>query len=159
MDVPTLNLFLRPIITLTTVWNTGETGDKFCQATQVLLNLEIYLKPDLFLNPFKVSPSSWRPCSWSTRSRPRPTECSLWAHVASIPSPQTWEVWLFTRLWKDQLTRLLYVYLGVLYKRRHEARHPGWHSSDTILDWIRCRQKILFVLHGWGVKFKWLHLC
>ena len=27
MDVPTLNLFLRPILTVTSVWNTGETGD------------------------------------------------------------------------------------------------------------------------------------
>ena len=27
MDVPTLNMLLRSIITVTTVWNTGETGD------------------------------------------------------------------------------------------------------------------------------------
>ena len=27
MDVPTLRLFLRPILTATSVWNTGETGD------------------------------------------------------------------------------------------------------------------------------------
>ena len=27
MDVPTLSLFLRPILTVTSVWNTGETGD------------------------------------------------------------------------------------------------------------------------------------
>ena len=27
MDVPTLSTFLIPILTLTTVWNTGETGD------------------------------------------------------------------------------------------------------------------------------------
>ena len=27
MDVPTLYWVLRPILTVTTVWNTGETGD------------------------------------------------------------------------------------------------------------------------------------
>ena len=27
MDVPTLSMFLRPILTVTTVLNTGETGD------------------------------------------------------------------------------------------------------------------------------------
>ena len=27
MDVPTLNMLLRPIFTVTAVWNTGETGD------------------------------------------------------------------------------------------------------------------------------------
>ena len=27
MDVPTLSLFLRPILTVASVWNTGETGD------------------------------------------------------------------------------------------------------------------------------------
>ena len=27
MDVHTLNTFLRPILTVTSVWNTGETGD------------------------------------------------------------------------------------------------------------------------------------
>ena len=27
MDIPTLSMFLRPILTVTTVWNTGETGD------------------------------------------------------------------------------------------------------------------------------------
>ena len=27
MDVPTLSLFLRPILTVTSVWNTRETGD------------------------------------------------------------------------------------------------------------------------------------
>ena len=27
LDVPTLNTFSRPILTVTTVWNTGETGN------------------------------------------------------------------------------------------------------------------------------------
>ena len=27
MDVPTLSFFLRPILNVTSVWNTGETGD------------------------------------------------------------------------------------------------------------------------------------
>ena len=27
MDVPTLSLFLRPILTVTSVWNAGETGE------------------------------------------------------------------------------------------------------------------------------------
>ena len=27
MDVPTLGAFLRPMFTVTTVWNTGGTGD------------------------------------------------------------------------------------------------------------------------------------
>ena len=27
MDAPTLSTFLSPILTVTTVWNTGETGD------------------------------------------------------------------------------------------------------------------------------------
>ena len=27
MDVPTFSTFLRPILTVTTVWNTGGTGD------------------------------------------------------------------------------------------------------------------------------------
>ena len=29
MDVPTLDWVLRPILTVTIVWNTGETGDIF----------------------------------------------------------------------------------------------------------------------------------
>ena len=30
MDVPTLSSFLRPILTFTSVWNTGETSDIKC---------------------------------------------------------------------------------------------------------------------------------
>ena len=29
MDVPTLKLVLRPMLTVTTVWNTGEIGDMY----------------------------------------------------------------------------------------------------------------------------------
>ena len=29
MDVPTLSTFLMPILTVTSVWNTGETGNMF----------------------------------------------------------------------------------------------------------------------------------
>ena len=29
MDVPTLSSFLRPTLTVTLVWNTGETGDMY----------------------------------------------------------------------------------------------------------------------------------
>ena len=30
MNVPTLKLVLRPILSVTSVWNTGETGDIYC---------------------------------------------------------------------------------------------------------------------------------
>ena len=33
MDVIILDAFLRPILTVTTVWNTGETGDIYFEAT------------------------------------------------------------------------------------------------------------------------------
>ena len=41
MDVTILNLFLRPIVTVTYVWNTEETGDIYI------------LKRDLSLGPFE----------------------------------------------------------------------------------------------------------
>ena len=40
MDVPILRMCLRPILTVTAVWNTGETGDIYT-TVQVFLRFEI----------------------------------------------------------------------------------------------------------------------
>ena len=53
MDVPTLTTFLRPILTVTTVLNTGETGDMNSSATLAspaknnLLYIKMYLHMSL----------------------------------------------------------------------------------------------------------------
>ena len=39
MDVPTLNTFLSPMFTFTTVWNTGETGDINKTEKTVFINI------------------------------------------------------------------------------------------------------------------------
>ena len=40
MDVPTLSKFLSPIITVASIWNTGETGD-ICNLSSVVDRLAI----------------------------------------------------------------------------------------------------------------------
>ena len=57
MDVPTLNTFLSPMFTVTTVWNTGETGDIYtfvCFANKFLSSLK-----SLFSNIFYLSSKMW----------------------------------------------------------------------------------------------------
>ena len=43
MDVPILILFLRPILTVTSVWNTGETGDMYNGVSKT--PIEVLVKP------------------------------------------------------------------------------------------------------------------
>ena len=58
MDVPTLSAFLRPIITVTSVFNTGETGDINSLAEvslQLNVQINISLQNNNNNNRFKVN--------------------------------------------------------------------------------------------------------
>ena len=45
MDVPTLNMFLSPMFTVTIVWSTGETGD-------IYTDLFSKIKIDLYITEY-----------------------------------------------------------------------------------------------------------
>ena len=51
MYVPTLSMFLRPILTVTAVWNTGETGD---------IHIQTFINPwgSLVVSPAEVGSHS-----------------------------------------------------------------------------------------------------
>ena len=63
MDVHTLKLILRPILTDTSVWNTGETGNINGEAYEKLLIVNTQLVSNLkYSKAYFPSLSNWKMC-------------------------------------------------------------------------------------------------
>ena len=82
MDVPTLNTFLSPMFTVTTVWNTGEPGDIYpCPYTVFVIN------PFLFSYSGEMAESSMSGSNSLSLPAPAKRLCSQWTQTeCTFPS-------------------------------------------------------------------------